>query len=205
MSTQYFGFANPDNRIYKSYPAVVYIPTEANGLYFEQREITGDVWLVTNAAFDEIGLQWYQPNPPCDQTQPASAFVLHANGTVTKFTAPPTNSATNAVNWGASVFTLDSGGNLTISGLMVSANGGQIVGNLDNVPADGSNYGQVAYNVFSVQTNFAFCQIKNPYLTNPWQLSAPQVTNYTKTGFQVAVGGGPPGSTVSINFMAFGV
>lgn len=205
MSTQYFGFANPDERVYKVYPAVCFVPTEQNGLYFEQREIAGDVWCVINAALDQNSLNWYQPSPPCDYTQPASAFVLHQNGTITKFTAPKAGSATAIVNWGASVFTVDAAGNLTISGALLSADGTRVTGEQTGVPADGATAAQISYNVFTTVTNFVVCTIQNDFLANNWTLGAPQVRNKTKTGFQVCIPGGPAGSTVGIDYVAFGV
>lgn len=82
--------ASQNGIIQKSYPAVEFNPTEVGGEYQEIREINGDLWIVTNAQYNEtLALTplaagaWGQVLT----SAPSFAMVLKASGTITRYTA----------------------------------------------------------------------------------------------------------------------
>jgi len=82
--------------------------------------------------------------------------------------------------------------------------GGMVSGQQDNVPADGSAAVVVTYDEpFSIRTDAVSPSILNDFQANPWALTV-QYTDPTAEGFTVSVSGGPPGSTVSVGYIASG-
>lgn len=80
------------------------------------------------------------------------------------------------------------------------------VGSKTGVPADGSSAVTIAYPAgfaFATATTQVFPSINNNYQANPWGLTIQQ-TAYTPTGFTVSVAGGPPSSTVTVDYLAIG-
>jgi hypothetical protein len=81
-----------------AYPGIQFIPTEPNGEYQEIREVSGNLWLVTNAMWNANLLQWDQESPQ-NTGLPAYALELGADGSMTRWESPPTNIPFTPITW----------------------------------------------------------------------------------------------------------
>jgi hypothetical protein len=127
----------------------------------------------------------------------ASIGDITANGTYTG------NLPTYCTN-----FTLNQQNVMTGRADYLISTGGTSVGTraavVASVPADGSASVPVTYATpFLSSTTAITLSIINDYQTYPWALTA-QETAVTASGFTLNVAGGPPGSTVSVGYIASG-
>jgi hypothetical protein len=105
--------------INEAFPGVVFEPTEPNGQYQEIREVSGDLWLVTNAQFNTNTLT-FQQNSPCNPADPAYAWRLMANGNSIRYSAVPTTAPNISVTW-VQMFEVDGSGNISSTPLAQTA------------------------------------------------------------------------------------
>jgi hypothetical protein len=102
--------------ISEAFPGVVFEPTEPNGQYQEIREVSGDLWLVTNAQFNTNTLT-FQQNSPCNPADPAYAWRLMANGNSIRYSAVATTAPNINVTW-VQMFEVDGAGNINSTPLV---------------------------------------------------------------------------------------
>jgi len=80
-----------------AYPGVQFIGTEPNALYQEIREVSGCLWFVTNAMYNENLLQWDQET---NQNTGLPAYALElCDGAMTRWYSPPTNIPMTPITW----------------------------------------------------------------------------------------------------------
>lgn len=73
------------------------------------------------------------------------------------------------------------------------------------VPADGSAVAPVIFPVPFVTQAFQVSDSIDVGAADPgWTLSAPRINSLSKTGFNVMISGGPPGSTVTYRYLVTG-
>jgi hypothetical protein len=96
--------------ISEPFPGVVFEGTEPNQQYQEIREVSGDLWLVTNAQFNLPTLT-FQQNSPCNPADPAYALRLRANGDMIRYSAVATTAPGITVTW-VQMFEVDGAGNV---------------------------------------------------------------------------------------------
>jgi hypothetical protein len=93
-----------DITIMKTFPGLGFNGTETNAVFFEEREVAGDFWFVTNATFEPpspaTGNQWTQ----IIASVPSYAMVLRATGVIERLSAPA--GASTPIAW-TSVWMLD--------------------------------------------------------------------------------------------------
>jgi hypothetical protein len=102
--------------ISEAFPGIQFIPTEPNGQYQEIREVSGDLWLVTNAQFNTNTLT-FQQNTPCNPADPAYAWRLMANGNSIRYSAIATTAPNINVTW-VQMFEVDGAGNISSTPLV---------------------------------------------------------------------------------------
>jgi len=81
-----------------AFPGIQFIPLEPNGEYQEIREVSGNLWLVTNAMWNANLLQWDQESLQ-NTGLPAYALELGADGSMTRWESPPTNIPLTPITW----------------------------------------------------------------------------------------------------------
>jgi len=91
-----------------AFPGIQFLPTEPNGEYQEIREVSGNLWLVTNAMWNQNLLQWDQESPQ-NTGLPAYALELGADGSMTRWESPPTNIPSTPITW-TRLFQIDNKG-----------------------------------------------------------------------------------------------
>lgn len=101
--------------INEAYPGIVLDPTEPNAIYSALREVSGCVWWVLNADFNQNTNQWEQDSPT-NASIAAYALEQCSDGTITRYVAVATVIPGNPVNW-IPVWRIDANGFETISPL----------------------------------------------------------------------------------------
>jgi hypothetical protein len=91
-----------------AFPGIQFIPTEPNGEYQEIREVSGSLWLVTNAMWNANLLQWDQESPQ-NTGLPAYALSLQADGSFARYMSPATNIPLTPISW-TLLFVIDKDG-----------------------------------------------------------------------------------------------
>lgn len=97
--------------INENFPGVIFDPTEAGGVYSVIREVSGCLWYVLNADFDQNTLSWTQEDP----TNPnLPAYAMEMCSTTASWAwlyGAPTLVPGNPITW-VNVFTIDDNGSV---------------------------------------------------------------------------------------------
>lgn len=163
-------------------PGIEFGGTEAGAIWFEDREINGVMYRVQNATWNKFAQVWSL----VDATKPAYALSLQA--TVLQWLSSPAG-ITPFATWSPS---------------------GTVAGNraglIPSVAADGSVGTPTTFSSpFLSDITSVVVSVRNNYPSNPVVLSAQVVpSSVSLTGFTVYVAGGAPGTTVSVDYVAFG-
>jgi hypothetical protein len=91
-----------------AFPGIQFLPIEPNGEYQEIREVSGSLWLVTNAMWNANLLQWDQESPQ-NTGLPAYALALQADGSFARYMSPATNIPFTPITW-TLLFVIDKDG-----------------------------------------------------------------------------------------------
>lgn len=177
-----------DPLINKSDPGLIFSGTETNAIYTEAREVGGDFWIVQNATYN--GTNWV----PKNTALPVYADHYSANGVRERVSCA---AGTNPVVW-TTIFSIDASGNVK------DALGYRRKGTLTGVAVDGTTPGSVVFTpAFPTGVDTVLVTIENDGSANPWNLGY-SISGKSKTGFSVWVYGGPSGSSITIDYLAFG-
>lgn len=98
--------------INEAYPGLVLDPTEPSSVYSALREVSGCVWWVLNADYNQNTNQWEQDSPT-NASLPAYALEQCQDGSFTRYVTAATIVPGNPITW-TPVWTMDSQGYVTI-------------------------------------------------------------------------------------------